>query len=43
MTFWAWLAQCMANLFVVILVKFMFGKDKFAYQVEKRLANDLAY
>ena len=33
MTFWAWLAQFITNMFFVLLIKFMFGKDPFVYYV----------
>jgi hypothetical protein len=33
MTFWAWLAQFITNMFLVVIVKFMFGKDQFVYQL----------
>ena len=28
-TFWAWLMQFITNMFIVVIVKFMFGKDQF--------------
>jgi hypothetical protein len=31
MTFWAWLAQFINNMFLVVLVKFLFGKDQFTF------------
>ena len=33
MTFWAWLAQFVTNMIIVVMVKFMFGKDQFLYQL----------
>jgi hypothetical protein len=33
MTFWAWVAQFIANMLLVLMVKFMFGKDQFVYQL----------
>ena len=33
MTFWAWLAQFVTNMIIVVLVKYMFGKDQFLYQL----------
>jgi hypothetical protein len=31
MAFWAWLVQFITNMILVVLIKFMFGKDQFIY------------
>ena len=33
MTFWVWLAQLITNMIIVIMVKYMFGKDQFLLQL----------
>ena len=33
MTFWVWLAQFITNMIIVIMVKYMFGKDQFLLQL----------
>ena len=33
MTFWAWLAQFITNMFIVFIVNFVFGKDQFVFPV----------
>ncbi len=31
MTFWAWLAQFITNMFLVLVVKIVYGKDQFVF------------
>jgi hypothetical protein len=33
MTFWVWVAQFVTNMIIVVMVKYMFGKDQFVYQL----------